>query len=235
MTRTLQPELLDSLPAADLEAIRSRADLRRVNVWMRHRQILTRALHQANLTKPKHLVELGAGDGTLALALARELSPHWPEVELTLVDQQLLVTADTLEKFRNLTWQPRVLQADVFAWLAAATEHANTRRSDIIFTNLFLHHFDEARLRRLLRDAAACCSTFIALEPRRHFTARLSCELLWLIGCNRVTRHDARASVRAGFHGSELSQFWPDPNAWKLREQSVGLFSHLFLATRTAP
>ena len=71
--------------------------------------------------------------------------------------------------------------------------------------------------------------------PRRHFTARLSCELLWLIGCNRVTRHDARASVRAGFHGHELSQFWPDPNAWKLREQSAGLFSHLFLATRTAP
>lgn len=234
MTRTLQPELLDSLPAADPEAIHSRADLRRVNAWMRHRQILTRALPATNATKPKQINELGAGDGTLALALARELSPRWPEVELTLVDQQHLVTADTLEKFRKLSWQPRAIQADVFAWLATETEHANTRRPDIIFANLFLHHFNETQLRRLLRAAAARCSTFIALEPRRHFTARLSCELLGLIGCNRVTRHDARASVRAGFHGQELSQLWPDIDAWKLREQSAGLFSHLFIATRVA-
>lgn len=227
MTRVLQPELLDSLPADNPEAARSRADLRRVNAWMGHRRIFLRTLPAARPANVRRMVELGAGDGTLALALATGLSKRWPQVELTLVDQQGLATTETMEKFRRLGWQARVIQADVFDWLAAATEPA-----DIIFTNLFLHHFDETGLRRLLREAAKRCSCFVALEPRRHPAARAACELLWLIGCNRVTRHDARLSVCAGFRGHELSAFWPEVHGWSVREQPAGLFSHLFVATR---
>ena len=228
MTRTLQPELLDTLPADNPEAKHSRADLRRVNAWMGHRRILLRALKGARLTSVHRIVELGAGDGTLALALAAELNTRWPQVELTLVDQQRLVASGTVEKFHRLGWKPRVVQADVFDWLAAGAEPA-----DILFANLFLHHFDEAGLCRFLREAAARCSCFVALEPRRHFAARLGCELLWMIGCNRVTRHDARISVRAGFRGQELSSLWPNTANWQVREQPAGLFSHLFVATRT--
>ena len=227
MTRILQPELLDSLPADNPEATRSRSDLRRVNAWMGHRRILVGALQAASLTNVRRIVELGAGDGTLALALANKLSARWPQVELTLLDQQRLVTAQTLKNFRQLGWKPRIVQSDVFDWLAAEGEPA-----DILFANLFLHHFDEAGLQRILRTAAAKSACFIALEPRRQPVARLGCELLWLIGCNRVTRHDARLSVRSGFHGQELSQLWPDASNWTLREQSAGLFSHLFVATR---
>jgi len=227
MTRLLQPELLDLLPASDPEAARSRTDLRRVNAWMGHRRILTRTLQSLPLVGVRRIVELGAGDGTLALALANGLSARWPQVELTLLDQKRLVAPETVEKFRDLGWQPRVVQADVFDWLAAEAEPA-----DIIIANLFLHHFDAGGLPRLLREAASRCSCFVALEPRRHVTARLGCELLWLIGCNRVTRHDARVSVRAGFRKQELSELWPNPDQWHVREQPAGLFSHLFVATR---
>jgi hypothetical protein len=51
-----------------------------------------------------------------------------------------------------------------------------------------------------------------------------------LIGCNAVTRHDAAASVRAGFAGRELSALWPARPGWRLREGRAGLFSHLFVA-----
>ncbi len=230
MTRNLQPELLDTLPADDPEATRSRADLRRVNAWMGHRRMLTRALHTSSPANVRRIVELGAGDGTLALALAKKLSARWPHVELTLLDQQRLVTAQTLESFRRLGWNSRVVQSDVFDWLATESEPA-----DIVFVNLFLHHFAEPELRRLLSAVAARTTCFIALEPRRHLIARLGCELLWLIGCNRVTRHDARLSVRAGFSEHELSQLWPNTNDWTLREQPAGLFSHLFIATRVTP
>lgn len=228
MTRILQPELLDTLPADNPEAVRSRVDLRRVNAWMGHRRIFLRTLAAARPASVRRIVELGAGDGTLALGLAAELTKRWPQVELTLVDQQGLVTNETMEKFRHLGWQARVVQADVFDWLAAATEPA-----EIIFTNLFLHHFEGAGLRRLLHEVATRCSCFVALEPRRHPAARAACELLWLIGCNRVTRHDARLSVRAGFRGHELSALWPEAHGWSVREQPAGLFSHLFVATRT--
>jgi len=228
MTRILQPELLDLLPPENPEAARSRADLRRVNWWMGHRSILLQALQASPLTNVHRIVEIGAGDGTLALQLATSLGKRRANVELTLVDQQRLVTAETLKEFRRLGWDVRIVQSDVFDWLANKSESA-----DIIFANLFLHHFDEIGLRQILRDVAARCSQFIALEPRRHPFARLGCEMLWAIGCNRVTRHDARLSVQAGFCGSELSQLWPNDSKWLLCERAAGVFSHLFVANRT--
>jgi hypothetical protein len=48
-----------------------------------------------------------------------------------------------------------------------------------------------------------------------------------------VTRHDAVASVRAGFTGHELSRLWPDGN-WRLREELALPFTHVFSAGRDA-
>ena len=229
MTRVLQPELLDSLPSENPEAMRSRIDLRRVNAWMAHRRIFTRALSSLPTTNVRRIVELGAGDGTFALSLATRLSQRWQKVEITLLDQQNIVARETLNGFGIVGWKPHVVQADVFDWLATTSQPA-----DLIVANLFLHHFNETKLRHILRAAAARCSCFIALEPRRHPAARLGCELLWLIGCNHVTRHDARLSVRAGFRGQELSALWPNTAEWNLCEQPAGLFSHLFFANRNS-
>lgn len=227
MTRLLQPELLDTLPSDNPEAARSRTDLRRVNWWMSHRPILQRALEAAPLKNVRRIVELGAGDGTLALQLARQLRARWPNVDLTLVDRQPVVTAETLEIFHDLGWNAHAVKADVFAWLANKSTSA-----DVIFVNLFLHHFDETGLRQIFQTIAARCSYFVALEPSRTRIASLGCELLWMIGCNRVTRHDARISVQAGFRGGELSALWPDVRNWTTSETSAGLFSHLFIASR---
>jgi SAM-dependent methyltransferase len=228
MNRTVQPEWLDTLPADNAEAGRSRTDLRRINNWMGHRRILARVLQNTPLSSVNRILELGAGDGTLALALAKKLRPRLPAVEVTLVDQQKLVTAETLDEFQRIGWRTRVVQADVLD--PDAMENGPV---DVVLTNLFLHHFEETAMRRILRDAASRTSCFIALEPRRHVAAWMGCKLLWMIGCNRVTRHDARISVRAGFREEELSQCWPQTGGWNLYEKSAGLFSHLFVATRT--
>jgi hypothetical protein len=58
--------------------------------------------------------------------------------------------------------------------------------------------------------------------------------MLGAIGCNDVTRHDAVASVRAGFRDGQLSALWP-AGPWKLTERGAGLFSHLFVARRMSP
>ena len=71
---------------------------------------------------------------------------------------------------------------------------------------------------------------FAACEPRRYPAALRASRWLWLLGCNQVTRHDAVASVRAGFDGRELSGFWPGNGNWQLREEAAGLFSHRFVA-----
>ena len=73
-----------------------------------------------------------------------------------------------------------------------------------------------------------------ACEPRRSRFALRASRLLGLIGCNDVTRHDAAASVRAGFAGRELSALWPDEAGWQIDERPAAPFSHLFVARRDA-
>jgi hypothetical protein len=224
-SRVLEPELLDELPATALEAIRSRRDLRRLNAWMRHAQVFGPALQRfASTHRICRIVELGAGDGTLSLQIARALAPRISGVELLLVDRQKIVDDATLAQFHALGWTAIPVAADVFDWLERG------EKSDVILANLFLHHFDDAELRNIFIPASRRTKLFLACEPRRSTLPLLISRVLWLIGCNSVTRHDAVLSVRAGFAGRELSDAWPDKNNWRLRETALGLFSHHFAA-----
>jgi hypothetical protein len=51
-----------------------------------------------------------------------------------------------------------------------------------------------------------------------------------VLGANDVTRHDAVASVRAGFRGHEISNLWPRQSGWTLHEQGIPPFTHGFTA-----
>jgi len=97
---------------------------------------------------------------------------------------------------------------------------------------LFLHHFADHQLARLFGLLAKCCRAVVACEPARARLALGGVALLPLIGCNHVTRHDARVSVRAGFRGHELSALWPAHDGWELNESRAGLFGHRFVARR---
>ena len=97
----------------------------------------------------------------------------------------------------------------------------------------FLHHFTDAQLLKLLVEAAKKSRMFVALEPRRSFLALVFSSCVRLIGCNHVTRHDAPASVRAGFSGTELTRLWPGGKNWALEEHHAGWFGHMFVARCT--
>lgn len=228
MPRTLETELLDILPADDPEATVSRRDLRLVNRLMFSSLLIGRRLEALYRDRPapRSLLDLGAGDGTLTLALARTLSARWQGVEVTLLDRQDILSPSTQQGFASLGWKANPVTADVVAYLGSAREQSY----DIVITNLFLHHFAREELARLLALIARVTSSFIALEPRRARFPLVMSELLWTIGCNRVTRHDAVASVRAGFVGQELSQSWPRESGWHLTEMEAWPFSHCFIA-----
>lgn len=224
MERVLEVEWLDELPAGNPEAIQSRRDLRRVNFFMGHTGILARNLAaMCESPAPRHLVEIGAGDGTFLLAAARRLAPRWRNVQVILLDRQAVVRPETVAGFEALGWTARMVTDDVFHWV----EHSEGM-CDAVVANLFLHHFSESQLGGLLRGLAKRTRAFIAIEPRRAAFPLGMSRLLGLIGCNRVTRHDAVASVRAGFAGTELSGSWPADGSWRISERRVGLFSHLF-------
>jgi hypothetical protein len=172
-------------------------------------------------------VELGAGDGTFMLAVARRLAQRWPHVTVTFVDLKNIVTRETQDGFRKLGWQTESVSDDVFAFLTRSGEGA-----DIVTANLFLHHFSDEALRRLFAGVAGLSPLFVACEPSRSQRALLGSRLLFVIGCNDVSRHDAVVSVRAGFRPSELSALWPQDRGWHLYERAAAPFTHCFVAQR---
>jgi SAM-dependent methyltransferase len=231
MTRRLHPELLDQLPSDDPRARRSRRDLQRLNLCMGNVGAMARALRRAfDGRAPRRILELGAGDGTFLLRVARRLAPAWANLKLELLDRQRLLQADTQAAIARLGWQVEGMQADVFDWLRRPPGAPR----DALLANLFLHHFSEAQLTELLSAASRCAPLFAALEPRRARLALACSRMVWLIGCGRVTRHDAPVSVRAGFAARELSALWPAGPGWSLHEGRAGLFGHLFVARRSA-
>jgi hypothetical protein len=229
IARCVKPELLDELPPDDPCAVRSRQDLVRINAWMGHSRIMAQALRPACHNPPaRRMIELGAGDGRFLLRVARRLSPAWRGTTAVLLDRLSIVSRETHQGFAAAGWRLELVQTDVFDWLKQPTVGC----CDAVVANLFLHHFAEAHLASLLSEVARRARLFIAIEPRRSARSFAGSRLLWMIGCNHVTRHDALASVRAGFAGRELSHLWPGDGSWSLQERAAGWFSHLFIAQR---
>ena len=239
LARIVVPEVLDGLDANDPEAQRSRRDLQRVHWVMGTRWTLLRALRalpfRRSATRPLQILELGAGDGSLMLGVARALKGEWPTVSLTLLDLQDLLSATTTADYTAVGWQVEAQVGDVLAWAASADADCSPRaapRWDLIVANLFLHHFQAPQLSALLAAAALRSEHFFACEPRRAALALAGSHLIGALGVNAVTREDAVLSVRAGFRGTELSAMWrAGTPGWTLKEYSAGLFSHCLLAS----
>lgn len=187
MQRRVQPELLDSLPADDPEAIRSRRELRLINAIMGNHRWLGREIRR-QLRPGWRLLELGAGDGSLGARLAgRGVCAASQLAGLDLAPRPVCWPA-------GATWT----RGDVLAEPLPDAE--------VVVANLFLHHFDSVALARLGARLPDSCRVLIASEPSRrqlHLAQAGLLALLALLG--RVTRHDMMVSIRAGFRGGELA------------------------------
>jgi hypothetical protein len=237
--RRVEVEVLDGLEPNDPAAERSRRDLRRIHRAMGTRSILLRALRLLTPPGPDaatfRVLELGAGDGSLMLGVARAMAPWWPPVELTLLDRQALVDGETVAGFAALGWSTGVEVVDALDWAGALSGNRldvnGVARWDLIIANLFLHHFEGPQLSALLGAVAAGSDRFVACEPRRDWIALAGSHLVGAIGAGPVTRTDAVLSVHAGFCGNELSAQWAaNDSSWHVQEYRAGPFSHCFCA-----
>jgi hypothetical protein len=232
LSRQVEPELLDHLAADDPRAIHSRRDLRWINSVMAQPGIMARALlRHYGPAAPRTILDLGCGDGTLMLKVARRLSPNWRGVTVLLLDRQDIVSRQTRAAFEALQWHASPIAADVFQILGRSPAPC----PDVITVNLFLHHFSGTVLTQLLALAARRTELFVACETHRGAVALAAANLTWMSGCNDVTLHDATASVRAGFRGRELSALWPADPRWRLREWSPTPLTHCFVAQQSRP
>lgn len=236
LPRVVAPETLDGLAALDPAAMRSRRDLQRVHRVMRTVPIVAGTLRRCeglHRPGPFRILELGAGDGTLMLRVARAIGPVEAAIELTLLDRLALVDDATTDGYAAVGWRVDVVVADVLEWGLATGDAA--ARWDLVVANLFLHHFEGARLTSLLHAIAVRSERVYACEPRRSRLALAAAHLTGLIGANAVTREDAVLSVHAGFRDHELTRAWHSTDAgWTAHEYAAGPFSHCFDARRAA-
>ena len=240
MPRHVAAETLDHLAPDDPAAMRSRRDLVRVHRAMGTRSIVTQGWRELVLTErgglPLRILEIGAGDGSLLLGVARAVAPHWPPVQLTLLDRLDIVSPATLAGYAELGWAARVHVADVLSWVDRPDGRESMTappRWDLITTTLFLHHFERSQLDQLLAGVAERTDRFFACEPKRSWLPLAGSHLLGAIGANAVTREDAVLSVHAGFRDQEITAMWPRAvSAWRTREFAAGMFSHCFSAQR---
>jgi len=191
----------------------------RINAVMRQGAVMAKLLK--DFPAPKLLVDLGGGDGRFILGVAKRLAKRWQGVTVVVADRQPIVSAETRAGFAQLGWRCESLTGDIFVTLPSI-------KPDIITANLFLHHLEGPALAQLFALAAERAQGFAACEPRRSAFALLGARLVGALGANDVTRHDAVASVAAGFRGAELSALWPKQDGWKLYEHGAFPFTHAF-------
>lgn len=183
MQRTLEPELLDSLPPDHPDAQHSRRDLRLTNAVLGNHRWLERTVPR--LMRPNETaLELGAGTGELGLRL-----------------QRAGVNCDGLDLWpRPETWH------------AASTWHRGDLKAfpgyadyPVLIGNLIFHQFSNSDLTTLGSKLCRQTRVIVACEPhRRRISQTLYRTFAPLFGANHVTLHDAHISIAAGFRGDDL-------------------------------
>ena len=197
LERVIIPEILDSLDPADSRAIRSRRDLRWIDLYLGNSRWIVRQLKRQT-PSPARIIEIGAGEGDLCRKVQTSLH------------SSTVTGLDLIKRPSNLPTSIQWIGGDFFQTLPNID-------ADACIGSLILHHFsDEA-----LSDLGARLQSFRSLtfcEPLRArlplFLSKLSCPFL-----SEVTRHDMPASIRAGFRPSELQVLLGlDSKKWHIRE-----------------
>jgi len=200
MHRTLVPEILDNLDATDPEAVRSRRDLRRLDLLLGGSRWIVRELGRRDVNPEWRICELGAGEGKLC----ERLAGAFPRTRVTGLDLQ----PRPASLLRSVDW----VRGDFF-------EAPLVREADVVVGSLILHHFHEEDLRRLGAGFLRA-RVLIFSEPWRD-QGVLSRAALALPFVGKVTQHDMPASIRAGFRPGEMAAaLGLQTSEWKIAESS---------------
>ncbi|MBL8176055.1 MAG: methyltransferase domain-containing protein [Bryobacterales bacterium] len=184
--REIRPELLDGASAEAAAA--NLGDLRRINRWLGGHDVLRTCLRRLYAPGDAfRLLDIGAASGDTG-HLVRRVFPGAEVISLDRIP-------------RNLTLAPAPkLVADAF--------HLpfDDASFDVAFCSLFLHHFEDSDVVRLLQEMRRISRRHVlAIDLERSLLARQFLPATrWLFGWHAITLHDGPVSVEAAFRPAEL-------------------------------
>lgn len=184
--RILKKELLDDAPPA--LALENLKDLVRVNRWLGGHLIVRSLLRTMfRLEDSFTVLDVGAASGDMGFAI-RAAYPNAKVVSLDLKPLHLARAAGSR------------LAADAFHLPFAAGSF------DIVFSSLFLHHFDSRASTELLRGFASVARRAIVMvDLERHpLPYYFLPATQWLFRWGELVVHDGKISVEAAWKPNEL-------------------------------
>ncbi|MDP0501283.1 MAG: hypothetical protein Q7P63_14410 [Verrucomicrobiota bacterium JB022] len=217
MQRVVEPEILDGLAWDDPAALGNRRDLRTINALMGNFSWFGQELRM-HLRPDEHIIELAAGDG----ALGRYLERH------------IIAPFGYRGGYAGLDRIPRPQRwPEDWEWLE--TDLANWCESGgcpVVIGNFILHQLTDEELRSL-GEKLRCARVLLFNETARCRSALCLAYLGYVLGFNRVSRHDAPVSVRAGFQGRELADLLGlDDETWSIHAWTTPMGSYRLKAIR---
>lgn len=184
--RIIQPEILDDEPYE--RAAASLRDLVRINRFLGGYGVLLKRLRElVNVGSRFTMLDVGAASGDMGKAV-REVYPH---AQVTSFDYR----ADHLR------------QADAPKVVGDAFHLPFQPRSfDFVHCSLFLHHFPDSEVVKLLGAFGSTARQAIVLSDlERHVVSYYALPLSrWLLHWDPITLHDGPISVQAAFRADEL-------------------------------
>jgi hypothetical protein len=182
----IRPELLDHLEPEQARA--SLGDLIRLNrVWGGHSTLRRLAANTLPRDETFSVLDVGAASGDMGTCLRQ----WYPGAHVVSLDYRAS---------HMLTCPGDRVTADAFRLPFKAHSF------DYVFCSLFLHHFTDPQVIELLRGfGAAARRRVLVIDLERHPVPYYFVPWTrWLFGWDRVTAHDAPASVAAAFQPREL-------------------------------
>ncbi len=201
--RIYEEELLDAGEGTDEDVARSLIDLRRVNRFFGGRKVLLRAISSCldgMSSEQISLLDVGTGSADLPMAVAescrlRGMATFIAAVDIS--DRNLRVSRSQL----GVSSEVHLVRADSLRLPFAA------RSFDFVTASLFLHHFRDDDVVRLLADfgriarRAVIVNDLVRNLVPYYFTRIAGPILAW----GFLTRNDGPVSVLRGFTSEEMN------------------------------
>jgi ubiquinone/menaquinone biosynthesis C-methylase UbiE len=186
--RIIERELLQS--TADDQVDRILSDLARINRWLGTYFVLPGLFREwFGRNDAFTCLDVGAASGDVG----RHVMQRFPRAKVISVDAA----------YRHLAATPGLkLAGDGFQL------PLRTASVDVVMCSLFLHHFSNEEVVRLLREMSRVARVgVIAVDLERHWMPRAFLPATsWLFGWHPITVHDGILSVKAAFRKRELEE-----------------------------
>jgi 2-polyprenyl-3-methyl-5-hydroxy-6-metoxy-1,4-benzoquinol methylase len=201
-------ELLDRPDVESAVAAASYRFMRLVNRWFGGtrpvKRFLEREARMPGAPRPLRVLEVGAGDCSMAIALSRRLRRRGLDVRFTCVDscdyaaeaarRALARARDDRLEFRH---------GDVFALEPG-------ERCDCAVASMFLHHFPDDRVVEAVTGIRALVRGSVLINDLERSLLNLAGCWILSRGWPRAVQHDGLLSVRRGFRAAELERLLAD-------------------------